>query len=80
MRYPQPNCELGGDAAGTCGVGLARTQSWEAFPKASPSACLVPPARFHSHEKALRAKLVSVCGTHISPNRHAPPRTSVLEG
>ena len=59
-------CELGGDAAGTCGVGLARNDHEKAFAPSSLS-CLVLPARIHSPERVRPCQArIGVCNT-----RHA---------
>ena len=61
--YPRLSCELGGDAAGTCGVGLARNDHEKTFTPSSFS-CLVLPARIHSHELVkTRQVRIGVCNT-----------------
>src|ERR1051326_8586404 len=66
LWYPRLSCELGGDAAGTCGVGLARNDHEKAFAPSSLS-CLVLPARIHSPERVRPCQArIGVCNT-----RHA---------
>ena len=74
----RPLANRTGTPLGMCGVGSARCQVCTRLRSQSRTIiCLVPPARFHSHEKALCGQArIGVCHIH-RPRMTRPPRLSV---